>query len=64
MACCDMAGNEIFGSGKAGKSSNDATDSVARKVAMIVELLRQRRIRFSEYAKLYERNYRSFQRDL
>jgi predicted DNA-binding transcriptional regulator YafY len=59
-----MGDKKIFGSGKARKSSNDATESVVRKVAMIVELLRQRRIRFSEYAKVYERDYRSFQRDL
>ncbi len=59
-----MGDQKIFGSGKTRKSSNDATESVVRKVAMIVELLRQRRIRFSEYAKLYERDYRSFQRDL
>jgi predicted DNA-binding transcriptional regulator YafY len=31
---------------------------------MIVELLRQKSIRFSEYERQYERDYRSFQRDL
>jgi predicted DNA-binding transcriptional regulator YafY len=59
-----MADKRIFSSGKVRKSSNDAAESVVRKVALIVELLRQRRIRFSAYTKEYARNYRSFQRDL
>lgn len=54
----------VFSAGRAGKSSNDATESVVRKVAMIVELLSQRSIRFSAYQAEYERDYRSFQRDL
>ncbi len=54
----------MFGSRKGRKSSNEATESVVRKVAMIVELLTHRRIRFSRYAAEYERDYRSFQRDL
>ncbi len=53
-----------FASQKPRKSSNEATESVVRKVAMIVELLRQRRITFAAYAEQYARNYRSFQRDL
>ena len=59
-----MPESSIFGSGKSRKSSNDATESVDRKIAMIVELLSQRRIRFSAYAEQYSRDYRSFQRDL
>ncbi len=54
----------IFNSKKTRKSSNEATESAVRKVGMIVELLCQRRIRFSSYAARYERDYRSFQRDL
>jgi predicted DNA-binding transcriptional regulator YafY len=53
-----------FGSGEARKSSNDAPESVVRKIALIVELLRQRRIRFSAYEREYARDFRSFQRDL
>jgi predicted DNA-binding transcriptional regulator YafY len=57
-------GNAIFGSQRAGKASNDATESVVRKVAMIVELLSHRYIRFGAYQTTYARDYRSFQRDL
>jgi hypothetical protein len=46
------------------KSSNEAPESVVRKIGMIVELLRHQRIAFSRYAAQYERDYRSFQRDL
>jgi predicted DNA-binding transcriptional regulator YafY len=53
-----------FDSGTGRTSSNEASESVVRKVAMIVELLRQKNIRFSEYERQYHRDYRSFQRDL
>jgi len=59
-----MAKAAIFGSGKSRKSTNEAPESVVRKIGMIVELLRHQRIRFSRYAAQYERDYRSFQRDL
>jgi len=59
-----MARADIFSSGKMRKSSNEAPESVVRKIGMIVELLRHQRIAFSRYAAQYERDYRSFQRDL
>jgi len=61
-----MARADIFSSGKikTRKSSNEAPESVVRKIGMIVELLRHQRIALSRYAAQYERDYRSFQRDL
>jgi len=59
-----MAKAAIFASGKSRKSSNEAPESVVRKIGMIVELLRHQRICFSRYAAQYDRDYRSFQRDL
>ena len=46
------------------RSSNEATEATERKIVMIYELLTQRRIRFSNYATNFSRDYRSFQRDL
>jgi predicted DNA-binding transcriptional regulator YafY len=53
-----------FANGKRTKSTNEASDSTARKVWMIVELLRRKRLSFEMYQKEHERDRRSFQRDL
>ena len=44
--------------------SGEASESVARKIWLLLELLRHRSVRFSEYERLHERDKRSFQRDL
>jgi predicted DNA-binding transcriptional regulator YafY len=43
---------------------NEASAAVARKLWLLVELIRRRRLTFSEYARIHERDYRTFQRDL
>jgi predicted DNA-binding transcriptional regulator YafY len=53
-----------FANGKRTKSTNEASDSTVRKIWMIVELLRRKRLSFEMYEKEHERNLRSFQRDL
>jgi predicted DNA-binding transcriptional regulator YafY len=50
--------------GRKKTASNEATASVARKIAMIVDLLKYKCLRFSQYESTYGRDYRSFQRDL
>ena len=60
----DTNSTPAFPTGHAKRSTNEASASVARKVTMIVDLLTQRQVRFSDYARTYDRDYRSFQRDL
>lgn len=43
---------------------NEASAAVSRKLWLLVELIRRRRITYSEYARIHERDYRTFQRDL
>jgi len=45
-------------------ATTSENESAGRKIAMVVELLCQRRIRFSHYRDVYGKEYRSFQRDL
>jgi predicted DNA-binding transcriptional regulator YafY len=49
-----------------GKSSlgNEASAAVSRKLWLLVELIRRRRITYSEYVRIHERDHRTFQRDL
>ena len=53
-----------FANGKRTRSTNEASDSTVRKLWMIVELLRHKRLSFETYEKEHERDRRSFQRDL
>jgi predicted DNA-binding transcriptional regulator YafY len=53
-----------FANGKRTRPTNEASDSAVRKIWMIVELLRRKRLSFDMYEKEHERNRRSFQRDL
>jgi predicted DNA-binding transcriptional regulator YafY len=46
------------------RDAGEASESVARKIWLILELLRHRSVRFSEYERLHARDKRSFQRDL
>jgi predicted DNA-binding transcriptional regulator YafY len=53
-----------FDNGNRTRSTNEASDSAVRKIWMIVELLRHKRLSFEIYQKEHERDRRSFQRDL
>jgi predicted DNA-binding transcriptional regulator YafY len=53
-----------FASGKRKKSTNDASEAVIRKIWVLIELLRNKHITFEHYEREYERDFRSFQRDL
>lgn len=53
-----------FVTGTRKKSTNEASDSVIRKIWMVVELFRHKRLSFEIYAREHERDKRSFQRDL
>jgi proteasome accessory factor B len=53
-----------FANGNRTRSTNEASDSTVRKIWMIVELLRHKRLSFETYEKEHERDRRSFQRDL
>jgi predicted DNA-binding transcriptional regulator YafY len=46
------------------RDAGEASESVARKIWLLMELLRHRRVSFTEYAALHARDKRSFQRDL
>lgn len=46
------------------RNSGEASESVARKLWLLLELLRHQAVRLSDYERLYERDRRSFQRDL
>jgi predicted DNA-binding transcriptional regulator YafY len=47
-----------------GHDTGEASESVARKIWLLLELLRSRSVRYSEYVALHGRDKRSFQRDL
>jgi predicted DNA-binding transcriptional regulator YafY len=53
-----------FANGNRRKSTNEASDSAIRKIWMIVELFRHKRLSFEMYHREHERDKRSFQRDL
>lgn len=57
-------GRASFVTGKRRTPTNEAPESVIRKIWMIVELFRHKRLTFDHYAEKYERNKRSFQRDI
>ena len=59
-----MKDPKSFVTGTRKKSTNEASDSVIRKIWMVVELFRHKRLSFETYAKEHERDKRSFQRDL
>ena len=46
------------------KPSNEASESVVRKIWMIVELFRHKRLTFEQYRAQHERDKRCFQRDI
>jgi len=46
------------------RNPNEASASVARKLWLLVELIRHGRVAFASYADLFRRDFRSFQRDL
>lgn len=46
------------------RASSEASDSVARKIWLLLELLRHQVVRFEDYTVLHARDKRSFQRDL
>ena len=53
-----------FASKKKRKSTNEASAATKRKLTLVVELLTQRRVRFSSYQKMFDKGLRTFQRDL
>jgi len=53
-----------FATGVRKKSTNEASDSVIRKISIVVDLLRNKRISFESYRERFSGTYRSFQRDL
>lgn len=59
-----MTNLKTFATGTRKKSTNEASDSVIRKIWIIVELFRHKRLSFETYAKEHERDKRSFQRDM
>lgn len=46
------------------REPGEASEAVARKIWLLLELFRHRVVRFSDYQRLYQRDRRSFQRDL
>jgi predicted DNA-binding transcriptional regulator YafY len=56
-------GEKLYATGRR-RPDGDPSESAARKIWLLVELLRDGRARYSDYLKLYERDHRSFQRDL
>jgi proteasome accessory factor B len=60
-----MPKEQPFGvAGTKSSLGNEASASVARKLWLLVELVRRRSITFSEYERRHERDFRTFQRDL
>jgi predicted DNA-binding transcriptional regulator YafY len=59
-----MSPTKSFATGIRKRSTNEASDSAVRKIWMIVELFRHKRLSFELYQKEHERDRRSFQRDL
>jgi predicted DNA-binding transcriptional regulator YafY len=53
-----------FATGTRKKPTNEASDSVVRKIWIVMELLRHKRLTLSRYATVHRRDRRSFQRDL
>jgi len=49
---------------KPGRDPGEATEAAARKILVLLELLRAKAIRFSTYEVVHGRDFRSFQRDL
>jgi predicted DNA-binding transcriptional regulator YafY len=54
---------EGFG-GARRRNAGEASESSARKIWLLLELLRHQSVRLSDYERLYDRDRRSFQRDL
>jgi predicted DNA-binding transcriptional regulator YafY len=46
------------------RDSGEATTALARKIWVLLELLRSKHVRFSTYRRLYAEQFRTFQRDL
>ena len=46
------------------RDTGEASESVGRKIWLLLELLRHRLVRLADYEQLHERDRRSFQRDL
>jgi hypothetical protein len=46
------------------RETGEATEAAARKILVLLELLRTKAIRFSTYERVHGRDYRTFQRDL
>ena len=59
-----MAALPTFKTATKRKSTNEATEPTKRKLMLVVELLTQRRVRFSSYQAKFGLGFRSFQRDL
>jgi predicted DNA-binding transcriptional regulator YafY len=59
-----MATPPAFAAKKKRKSTNEASEATKRKLALVVELLTQRRVRFSSYHTKFGKGLRTFQRDL
>lgn len=59
-----MAEPPIFRSGKRRKSPNELSDVAARKIWLLLELIRRGRVTYTEYRARHGRDFRSFQRDL
>jgi predicted DNA-binding transcriptional regulator YafY len=55
---------ERFGSGASERPAGEASKAAARKLAMLIELVVHRQLRFSQYTAHYGEAKRSFQRDL
>ena len=49
---------------KLARGAGEATEAAARKILVLLELLRAKAIRFSRYEVVHGRDFRSFQRDL
>ena len=46
------------------RDSGEATTAAARKIWVLLELLRSKHVRFVTYGRLYDESFRTFQRDL
>ena len=54
----------VAGSEQTVRGAGEATAAAARKILVLLELLRAKAIRFSTYERVHGRDFRSFQRDL
>ncbi len=60
-----MAASSQFAlAGTKSSLGNEASAAVARKLWLLLELMRRRSITYGEYERIHERNFRTFQRDL